>query len=650
MAPQPADRASYEAAQAALLRSLIRGDEFPDGFSADKAAAASRSLWRKRMRGVQAAWPALAFALGERFEARFEAYARAAPPPAVGHGFTDGLAFARTLARDEAPPPPPPPPPPPLASDDVRLAIASDDVRVELLLARAAVVGPPFRDRRGVFAGAAWLRGPQRIFVVVRAPVVGRRQLGDPVRAVLTGSTLCLRAWTSSRRTRAACARPGCRCSSRTTRPTRTSSRAPCRCSRSSSGFSCSVRRTSTGRCGRTCCRSAAASRSCSAAWRSPTAGAGAARCRCPTASGLLSSAASSSSRRCCRSCSAASSSARSSRQPATRCCCRSSTGSSGSASSRSSAGRGGGSSRSSPRRWSLLTRAVPVLLVFMILLFLTTEVWQVFSDISDAALIGVVALFVVLGSVFVAARLPNEVRALERDVNVDPPLRRRQRFNVGLVMFVSQGLQVLVVSVIVGLFFVAFGALALTPHVIEEWIQTRAASRRRAVVAQRRAAEGLGCAGGVQRPVLRDLGAHRGELPQGVPRRARDVAARDVPRSRALSRPAGRARSGLAGLSARRATGEPVAPALSRRNVRAGSIARVARSVPSGWVDGLAIDRQRPPASSTLMRVARRPAPLRTSPQKSTPPPGARWATSGRAKDACAGFGVPSSKRSPDW
>jgi amino acid transporter len=119
-----------------------------------------------------------------------------------------------------------------------------------------------------------------------------------------------------------------------------------------------------------------------------------------------------------------------------------------------------------------LLTRAVPVLLVFMILLFLTTEVWQVFSDISDAKLAGVVVLFGALGSIFVAARLPNEVRDLERDVKVDPPLRRRQRFNVGLVMFVSQGLQVLVVSLIVGLFFVAFGVLALTPHVIEEWIQ----------------------------------------------------------------------------------------------------------------------------------------------------------------------------------
>jgi hypothetical protein len=118
-----------------------------------------------------------------------------------------------------------------------------------------------------------------------------------------------------------------------------------------------------------------------------------------------------------------------------------------------------------------LLTRAVPILLIFMLLLFLTTEMWQVFSDISNVGLAGVIALFLALGSVFIASRLPREVRELERDVGVEPGLRRRQRFNVGLVMFVSQGLQVLVVSLLVGLFFVAFGALAITPHVVEEWI-----------------------------------------------------------------------------------------------------------------------------------------------------------------------------------
>jgi len=121
-----------------------------------------------------------------------------------------------------------------------------------------------------------------------------------------------------------------------------------------------------------------------------------------------------------------------------------------------------------------LLTRAVPVLLIFMIVLFINTEMWQVFSDVSDAALIGVVALFLAVGSSFVAARLPREVRALEQDVGADPPLTPRQRFNVGLVMFVSQGLQVLVVAVLVGAFFVAFGALAITPGVVETWIGER--------------------------------------------------------------------------------------------------------------------------------------------------------------------------------
>ena len=118
-----------------------------------------------------------------------------------------------------------------------------------------------------------------------------------------------------------------------------------------------------------------------------------------------------------------------------------------------------------------LLTRAVPVLLIFMIVLFINTEMWQVFSDVSDPALAGVVTLFLVVGSMFIASRLPREVRALELEVGADPPLTRRQRFNVGLVMFVSQGLQVLVVAVLVGAFFVAFGALAITPHVVDVWI-----------------------------------------------------------------------------------------------------------------------------------------------------------------------------------
>ena len=157
MARKPADRASYEAQQEELLRSLHRGDAFPEGFAADKAAAASRSLWRKRLRAVQAAWPALAVALGDGFEPRFEAYARSVPPPAFGHGFTDGLAFARSLPRAEL----------------------TDDARVEVLFARAVVSGRAgtFRDRRGVFAGGLALSEPRRLLLVWGAPVAGRRRL-----------------------------------------------------------------------------------------------------------------------------------------------------------------------------------------------------------------------------------------------------------------------------------------------------------------------------------------------------------------------------------------------------------------------------------------------------------------------------------------
>ncbi|HEY6779444.1 MAG TPA: hypothetical protein VI111_00735 [Thermoleophilaceae bacterium] len=120
-----------------------------------------------------------------------------------------------------------------------------------------------------------------------------------------------------------------------------------------------------------------------------------------------------------------------------------------------------------------MLARAVPLLLVFALVLFINTEMWQVFSDMPDAFLALVGALFVLTGSLFICVRLPREVSELERDAGEGPPLERRQRLNVGLVMFVSQALQVLVVSVAIGAFFVVFGALAVGAHVREAWLVT---------------------------------------------------------------------------------------------------------------------------------------------------------------------------------
>jgi hypothetical protein len=84
-----------------------------------------------------------------------------------------------------------------------------------------------------------------------------------------------------------------------------------------------------------------------------------------------------------------------------------------------------------------------------------------------------VAALLVAVGTLFLVVRLPREVRALEHEAGAGAPLSRGQRLNVGLVMLVSQGLQVLVVSLAIGVFFVAFGLLAVDAHVREAWIQT---------------------------------------------------------------------------------------------------------------------------------------------------------------------------------
>ncbi len=122
-----------------------------------------------------------------------------------------------------------------------------------------------------------------------------------------------------------------------------------------------------------------------------------------------------------------------------------------------------------------LLTRALPLLLIFSMVLFVNTEMWQVFSSMPEAFLVAAGLLFVVLGALFLAFRLPREVDELERTVGgPGPALERRQRINVGLVMFVSQALQVLVVSLAIGGFFVVFGALAVGPEVRESWLGSR--------------------------------------------------------------------------------------------------------------------------------------------------------------------------------
>jgi len=143
---------------------------------------------------------------------------------------------------------------------------------------------------------------------------------------------------------------------------------------------------------------------------------------------------------------------------------------------------------------FSLVTRALPMLLLFMTFLFINTEVWQVCSALSPPVLWLAVAFFGALAVGFLLVRLPEEVAAVNDqlgpavvqravvgtplaaydDALVDvraQPLTRRQRINLLLVLLVSQISQVLLLALSVWLFFLIFGRVAISDSVIQTWI-----------------------------------------------------------------------------------------------------------------------------------------------------------------------------------
>lgn len=120
------------------------------------------------------------------------------------------------------------------------------------------------------------------------------------------------------------------------------------------------------------------------------------------------------------------------------------------------------------------LVRALPLLLIFSLVLFVNAEMWQIFGTMPRPFAVLVAALLFGLGLIFLMVRAPDLVRKLEGDLNVGAPaLTGRQRVNVGITLVVSQALQVLVVSAGVGAFFVAFGVLAMGPEVRDAWAGT---------------------------------------------------------------------------------------------------------------------------------------------------------------------------------
>jgi hypothetical protein len=140
----------------------------------------------------------------------------------------------------------------------------------------------------------------------------------------------------------------------------------------------------------------------------------------------------------------------------------------------------------------SLLARALPMLALLVTFLFLTQEVWQTAGDLRGAPYWLVVGLFPLVGAGFLVTRLPRDigelnrfddagvvvalcsetpVESVHRDVPLPPPvLGRREWGNVGLVALFSQGVQIFLVSMLIGAFFLLLGMLLVSEPATREW------------------------------------------------------------------------------------------------------------------------------------------------------------------------------------
>lgn len=144
-----------------------------------------------------------------------------------------------------------------------------------------------------------------------------------------------------------------------------------------------------------------------------------------------------------------------------------------------------------------LFGRALPLLLLFSVALFINTEVWMVSASLSVPLFWVTIAFFVLVGTGFLLIRLPSELGRLREQLagpelavacegtpmaataaalvdagDVAPvPLTRRQQGNVLLVLLFSQGVQVVLVTLAMAAFFFTFGLVAIRPPVVAAWL-----------------------------------------------------------------------------------------------------------------------------------------------------------------------------------
>jgi len=141
-----------------------------------------------------------------------------------------------------------------------------------------------------------------------------------------------------------------------------------------------------------------------------------------------------------------------------------------------------------------LTSRVLPLLLLFTVFGFFTTEIWQVGAALPRQRMWLVVGLFAVVAVAFLLAMLKAEVTSLTqsrtapvgldklRETPLAPfladdvpaerlPLTKLEQANMILVLVLTQVLQTLVLATVMFVFFVIFGIIAVQHSVIKAWV-----------------------------------------------------------------------------------------------------------------------------------------------------------------------------------
>ena len=143
----------------------------------------------------------------------------------------------------------------------------------------------------------------------------------------------------------------------------------------------------------------------------------------------------------------------------------------------------------------NLFVRSLPLLVLFTMFMFFNAELWKIADDIPGSFFVISLVILVLVGSAFVVLRFPRELGDLATfeswaavadraegtpvagvaldglaDPPGPPPLRRRARANVALVLFTSQAFQILLVIAAITAFYVLFGAFTVVPSTVEQW------------------------------------------------------------------------------------------------------------------------------------------------------------------------------------